>query len=271
MKVLICALLVLVALGGILVWATRPQPARESQLTEPPAGTLLQTSPTAEPATIADAASTPQTPATAPVAPASKPASARPPAPGINHPLDVTQAIGALVDPRTTHTQQEVLWKQLLDSGKLDETIAALERRISENPNAPADLSRLGHAYLLKAGTTKDYSELASLGMKIDQTLDQSLKLDSNSWEARFDKADSMSYWPSYLGKDKEVVERFLALIQDQETQAPQPHFAQTYLKLGEKYAKLGHADYAHEIWQRGAGWFPQDQTLQDLAARQSQ
>jgi tetratricopeptide (TPR) repeat protein len=183
----------------------------------------------------------------------------------------VSQAIESLVDPGATHAQQAALWKQLVASGKLDETIATLERRISENPNAPADLSRLGHAYLLKAGTTKDYGELASLGLKIDQTLDQSLKQDANSWEARFDKADSMSHWPAYLGKDKEVVERFLALIHDQETQAPQPQFAQTYLKLGEQYQKLGRADYARETWQRGAALFPQDPALQGFTTGQSQ
>jgi len=271
MKNLICALIVLVTLGGILVWATRPQQARESQQAEPSGSPALETSQPTEPAPIVEEVPQPEP---RPAAPVSRPAPVRPTAPassGINHDLNVPQAIGTLVDPRTTHAQQQVLWKQLLDSGKLDETIATLERRTTENPSAPADLSSLGHAYLLKAATTKDYGELASLGMKIDQTLDQSLKLDPNSWEARFDKADSMSHWPAYLGKDKEVIERFQTLIQDQETQAPQPHFAQTYLKLGEKYQKLGYPDYARETWQRGTEWFPQDQSLQNAVARQSQ
>jgi len=274
MKTLICALLVLVTLGGILVWTTRPQPAPDASRAEPPANTAPQTSPPAEPAPIPDEERKPERRANTPAAPVSRPVPARPTTPansGVSQPIDVSQAIRTLIDPRTTHAQQEMLWKQLLESGKLDETIAALEHRTTESPNAPADLSKLGHAYLLKAGTTKDYGELASLGLKIDQTLDRSLKLDPNSWEARFDKADSMSYWPAYLGKDKEVVERFVALIQDQEAQAPQAHFAQTYLKLGAKYQQLGNADNAREIWQRGAAWFPQDRTLQAAVAHPSQ
>ena len=270
MKNLICALIVLVALGGILVWAMCPQAVPQSQQPELSATPAVEPSPPAEPAPVPEEV---RQPAPRAAAPASRPAPAQPAVPassGASHDLTVLQAIGTLVDPRTTHAQQQVLWKQLLDSGKLDEIIAALERRTAENTNAPADFSSLGHAYLLKAATTKDYSELVSLGMKIDQTLDQSLKLDPNSWEARFDKADSMSHWPAYLGKDKEVIERFQALIEYQESQAPEPHFAQTYLKLGQKYQKLGYPDYARETWQRGTGWFPQDQTLLDVAARLS-
>ena len=44
-------------------------------------------------------------------------------------------------------------------------------------------------------------------------------------------------------------MDRFLTLIQQQETQAPEPQFAQTYAKLGEQYQKLGKADYAQQIW----------------------
>lgn len=53
----------------------------------------------------------------------------------------------------------------------------------------------------------------------------------------------------------------------------PRPPLAQALalqhqaLKLGEQYQKLGKADYAQQIWQRGAGLFPDDPALSKLSA----
>jgi hypothetical protein len=104
--------------------------------------------------------------------------------------------------------------------------------------------------------------EQAILAMKADQLFDATLNLDSSHWEARFSKAVSMSYWPAELKKGPEVIENFRTLIQQQETRAPQPEFAKTYLFLGRQYQKSGYPDYATQVWQRGTGLFPDDEEL---------
>ncbi len=60
----------------------------------------------------------------------------------------------------------------------------------------------------------------------------------------------------------------FVELVSQQERTTPQPHFAQTYVRLGEQYEKQGYADYAKQAWERGAALFPNDQILkQKLSA----
>jgi hypothetical protein len=76
-----------------------------------------------------------------------------------------------------------------------------------------------------------------------------------------------MSYWPAEINKRPEVIQRFTQLIQDQEAQTPQPQFAQSYYWLGETYQKSGQADYADQVWRRGATLFPNDPMLQQKLA----
>ena len=185
MKQLLYALSVLIVLAGILHWTTRALPARPSSPASADASPAIETHSIPEPAAAEEQPPSPQPPAPAPSASQPVPVHPRVAAqPSANQVLDLNQATAALTDSQTTYARKEALWKQLTDSGKLDETIAALERRVAENPNSPRDLATLGHAYLEKAGTTQDYSERASLGLKIDQTFDQALKLDPANWEA---------------------------------------------------------------------------------------
>jgi cytochrome c-type biogenesis protein CcmH/NrfG len=65
------------------------------------------------------------------------------------------------------------------------------------------------------------------------------------------------------------MMQEFLTLIHQQETQAPQPQFARTYVLLGEQYEKAGGADYATQVWQRGAKLFPNDSDLLGKLAAQ--
>jgi hypothetical protein len=76
-----------------------------------------------------------------------------------------------------------------------------------------------------------------------------------------------MSYWPAALNKGQEVIEQFQILVQQQETQPAQPQFARSYLWLGDQYQKGGHADYAAQVWQRGAALFPENGELKSKLA----
>lgn len=180
------------------------------------------------------------------------------------------QAIETLVSPQTSYEQRQKIWKQLKNAGKLDEAITQLEQRVADNPRSADSVTALGEGYYKKAGNTDDVRDKAIFAMKADQTLEAALNLDPSNWEARFTKAVGMSYWPPELNKGPEVVQELLTLIQQQETQAPQPQFARSYFYLGEQYQKAGYADYAVQVWQRGAALFPNDSDLQEkLAAGQ--
>jgi tetratricopeptide (TPR) repeat protein len=179
----------------------------------------------------------------------------------------MSRTVDVLVSPQASHQQKQEAWKYLGEAGKLDQAIADLEKRTADDPNNAECASVLGHAYLHKCGLIKDVREQGILAMQADKLFDTALSLDSSNWEARFIKAVAMSYWPPMLNKGDEVIQHFQTLIQQQETQAQQPHFAETYAWLGDQYQKAGRADDARAVWQRGAVLFPADEKLRTKLA----
>lgn len=177
-------------------------------------------------------------------------------------PVGFKLALDALLSPQASYAQKQEAWKQLRDTGKLDQAISELEQRAANNPQAAEYSAVLGQAYLQKCATIQDVREQGILAMKADQVFDAALQLDPANWEARFTKAVAMSYWPPQMNKGQEVIDHFTQLINQQEGQPPQPQFAQTYVWLGDQYQKAGNNDYARAAWQRGAALFPNDSTL---------
>lgn len=177
------------------------------------------------------------------------------------------QAVDILVSPQASYGQKQATWKQLRDAGKLDLAIRELEQGTAANPGVADYPAALGQAYLKKCATIQDLREQGILAMQADKLFDAALELDPANWEARFTKAVALSYWPPTMNKGEEVIQHFQTLIQQQETQAPQPHFAASYVRLGEQYQKSGRNDYARMVWERGGALFPNDEGLQSKLA----
>jgi tetratricopeptide (TPR) repeat protein len=179
----------------------------------------------------------------------------------------LSRTVDVLVSPQASHQQKQEAWKYLGEAGKLDQAIAELEKRTTNDPGNAECPAALGHAYLHKCGTIQDVREQGILAMQADKLFDTALNLDPSNWEARFIKAVAMSYWPPMLNKGDEVIQHFQTLIQQQEAQTPQPQFAETYAWLGDQYQKAGRADDAKAVWQRGASLFPADEKLRTKLA----
>jgi tetratricopeptide (TPR) repeat protein len=177
------------------------------------------------------------------------------------------RAVDTLLSENATHEQKQAAWKQLRDAGRLDAAIVEMERMFAEQPNRAQYAALLGHAYLQKCGTLHDVREQGILALQADKLFDTALNLDPGNWEARFTKAVALSYWPPNMNKGDEVIQQFQTLIDQQESQPSQPHFAQTYLWLGSQYQKTGQADEARAVWQRGLSLFPQDVGLRNKLA----
>ena len=175
--------------------------------------------------------------------------------------------VDVLVSPQATHEQKQATWKRLRESGKLDLAIRELEQRAANEPRLAEYPAALGQAYLQKCATIQDVREQGILAMQADKVFDTALGLDPSNWEARFTKAVALSYWPANLNKSGEVIQHFQTLIEQQETQAPQPQFAETYSWLGDRYAKAGRSDYARTVWERGAALFPNHEGLKNKLA----
>jgi len=206
-------------------------------------------------------------PSTPPVAPV-RDKEATAPIPGAKlEQAMLNPTIDLLVSSQTGYGQKQATWRQLRESGNLDPVIGELERKMTSDPSNADCAAALGQAYWQKAGTIKDVREQAIFAMQADRLFDTALSLDSANWEARFTKAVGLTYWPPTLNKGDEAIQQFLALIQQQENQSPQPEFAETYVRLGDQYQKGGHGDDARAVWERGATLFPSHEGLKTKLA----
>ena len=150
---------------------------------------------------------------------------------------DLKQVVDFALNPGTSYGQRHEIWNRLRESGALDDAMQALGQRAQEEPSNPVIPSSLGVLCLFKAGQmTNSIADQGLLGMTADKMFDQALGLESSNWEARFWKATAMSYWPSVLNKSRDVMSHFVALVEQQEAQTPQPQFVQTYASLGQEY-----------------------------------
>jgi tetratricopeptide (TPR) repeat protein len=173
-------------------------------------------------------------------------------------------AIETLLSPASTYDEKQAAWKKLKDAGQMDDAVAELQRRVAANPDSVEDAVTLAEAYFKKCGQTDDIRQQAMLAMQADQLLDTALGVDPSNLEAQFDKVSAMAHWPLELNQGAKVLEQFQNLIQEQESQPPQPQFALSYLRLGDYYQKTGDANDAMQVWQRGADLFPENTDLQN-------
>ena len=246
---------------------------RPTKAAAPPAEVVVETAPAASedrPRAIEPAAQQPEPAAQPPPAPPVAKVTSNAVAASVNPALDaslLSRTVDTLVSAQASHDQKQDAWKYLGAAGKLDQAITELEKRISMDPSNAVSAAVLGHAYLHKCGEIKDVREQGILAMQADKLFDTSLGLDSSNWEARFMKAVAMSYWPPMLNKGDEVIQHFQTLIDQQEAQAPQPHFAATYAWLGDQYQKAGRTDDAKAVWERGSTLFPSDVNLRTKLA----
>jgi tetratricopeptide (TPR) repeat protein len=178
-----------------------------------------------------------------------------------------SQPLQTLVSLQASFAQKQAAWKQLRDTGQLDQAIAQLQQAVKDDPSVAEYSAALGQAYLQKLGTTQDIRQQSILAMEADQTFDQALTLDPDNWDARFWKASALTHWPADLNKSQEIMENLTTLIDQQETRTPQPEYAQSYVLLGEQYLKAAYPDNAQQMWQRGAALYPNNEVLQNKLA----
>ena len=161
------------------------------------------------------------------------------------------KAIETLLSPLATFEDKQTVLKQLARSGQLDDAIHDLQQRLAADPQSLQNLIALGEADLNKNLETDHLREVAISAMQADQLFDKALEIDPNDWEARFEKAAAMANWPLELKQGPKVLDQFQTLIQQQNSEASQPDFALTYLRLGDFYQKTGDTTAAAQTWQQ--------------------
>ncbi len=161
-----------------------------------------------------------------------------------------------------TDQEQQNVFQELRDAGRMDEYVAEAERRAAAYPDDPDLQVALGVAYLQKLFEVGNTPEAGTWAVQADQAFDRALELDDTNWGARFTKAVSLSNWPAFLGRGPEAIEHFEVLLDQQEETATRPEFAMTYLFLGNLYQANGEKERALETWRDGLELFPDSDEL---------
>lgn len=150
------------------------------------------------------------------------------------------------------------------EAGILDQVIAELERRAESQPDSESAQMELAAGYMQKLFTTSNPIESGTWAMKLDQTYDNALVINDQSWDARFGKAMSLSNWPDFTGKKAEAIRQFEILRDQQRSASNGPGFDQTYLILGNMYQQQGQVDKARAAWQEGLDRYPEHAQLRE-------
>jgi len=151
-------------------------------------------------------------------------------------------------------------WRRIFAAGKMDELVKLFEANAKANPDDPGAHMDLANAYV--AWLQMDQSKGPTLGMKVDGVYDRVLELDDNHWQARFSKAVGYTFWPPFLGKNKDALAQFDRLVNQQDNMPVQPEQAQTYVFYGNLLEQGGNAQKARDIWQRGLARHPDNAEL---------
>lgn len=174
----------------------------------------------------------------------------------------VEEALARLTGEDLPDEVAQALWAELGKAGLSDELVAAFEARVERDPNDPDLRVELGEAYLQKIFEVGNGPAVGMWAMKADSAFDAALALDERHWDARFAKAVSLSFWPPALGKQNAAIEQFERLLAQQQGQAQEPRFAQTYLFLGNMYQQTGQPQKALSTWQAGLAQYPGSEEL---------
>jgi tetratricopeptide (TPR) repeat protein len=187
--------------------------------------------------------------ATLPVAPPSREA-------------QLAAALSRLDDPTLNELELQALWREYSAAGLTADLIAAFEARAEAAPNDPDAQVAAAGAYLAKIFEVGNSPEAGVWATKADQAFNRALAVDDHHWEARFEKAVSLSFWPPVFGKQGEAIRQFEILAKQQEGQPAEPRHAQTHLLLGNMYRQIGEEERARAAWQHGLELYPGNEAL---------
>lgn len=177
------------------------------------------------------------------------------------------ELLAMLTDDELGPAERQRLWQRLSSEGRTDEAIALFEARAEADPTNPDKRVELGVAYLQQIQEVGNGPLAGVLATKADGAFDAALEIDANHWDARFNKAVALTFWPPVFGKQPAAIQQFETLVAQQAQIAPDDNHAQTHLLLGNMYQQLGEQGKAVAAWQAGVVIFPDHEgLLQQLA-----
>jgi vitamin B12 transporter len=159
----------------------------------------------------------------------------------------------------------------LLEAGEArDASRAAYERAtrafraaVAAEPRNPEAHAGLGETLSRCGVPHASMTNIMALIEQSTESLETALRLDPQHWQARFVLALNHFNMPAFLNRTEAAIRELEMLRAQQGTRTDVPHFALTYLYLGDAYRRAGRAADARAIWSAGAALFPDHRALQ--------
>jgi hypothetical protein len=177
-------------------------------------------------------------------------------------PFDVRAALAQLETLRPWQPDVQRLLAQAAEEGQSRELLDLVAAWARSRPEDVQALTMHGQLLALSSEARQDPQTASRLAREAQAAFDRALQVSPTSWDARFAKAIGYRYAPAPLGSPSEAIKHFELLLEQQERQRPQPHFAITYLNLAELYAQTRDGKKAAAIRARGAKLFPANEDL---------
>jgi len=175
------------------------------------------------------------------------------------------QIVAALKGKPFRHAEHDRFFNWMtLHKEQIKDVIAALEKEVAQNPQ-DADLQvALATAYVadLANNVPQGSPQQGIIWMQADKAYSKALEINPDHWQARFSRAFGWSMAPEFLGLRPKAIADFEELLNRQQHLPLEPHFAQTYFRLGTLYKDTGNAEKAQEIWHEGLRLFPDNEVL---------
>jgi tetratricopeptide (TPR) repeat protein len=175
---------------------------------------------------------------------------------------DLSTLVSESLDKGLTASEKEKLLDRVRKQRTQKDLVRAMEARIASNPQDAKGHNLYARALIEQLMIEPSYAAKEELGGRSMAEYDKAIALDPRYWEPRFEKAESLTYYPESMGKTPEALREFEALLALQAGSNQDPRFARTYGHLGRMYVRIGKADRALKTVQEGARLFPDDEDL---------
>lgn len=171
------------------------------------------------------------------------------------------EAILAILDAGLDSGTASELWSEAAEQGRLHELLAAMEEHMESVPESAQKHVDRARSYYAAARAHPSNAD-GNWWVDSNNAYSKALESDPGHWEARYQKARNMSFWPVAYGGQAEAIRHFEILREQQGSDGSNPRHAQTYLWLGNLYDQQGKQDQAQAVWSEGLGLFPSNSSL---------
>ncbi len=177
--------------------------------------------------------------------------------------VDLDGLLAELLDGDLPYDRQQELWAEIRDAGLLDQAVAAIKARAEAASGDPDMQVELGNAYLQQLMVAPPGPEKGELATLADEAFAAAIEIDDQHWDARFQKATSLAFWPPIFGKQDQAIAEFEELRSQQESSGiVEDGHAQTYLYLGNLHLQRGDFAKARDVFRSGLDRFPEDDQI---------